>query len=166
MSYSIGGSDGPTSVFIAGQTGENWINIFGFIIIILMLLPNLIYAFYYRGQENKVVNKGMNLMEQIGRYASMFLMVFHIGIAEFGFCSVNAFLMYGVGNVLLLIAYWVAWMLYFIEPKLWKSMALAIIPIGIFLLSGIALRHFLLLISGVIFGISHIYITFKNARDI
>ena len=75
MSYSIGGADGPTSVFIAGQTGENWINIFGFIVIILMLLPNLIYAFYYRGQENKVVNKGMNLMEQIGRYASMFLMV-------------------------------------------------------------------------------------------
>lgn len=49
MSYSIGGADGPTSVFIAGQTGENWINIFGFIVIILMLLPNLIYAFYYRG---------------------------------------------------------------------------------------------------------------------
>lgn len=36
-------------------------------------------------------------------------------------------------------------------------MALAIIPICMFLLSGITLRHVLLVVSAVVFGIGHIY---------
>lgn len=166
MTYSIiGGVDGPTSVFVAGQLGWSWINIFGFILVVLMLIPNILYAFRIRGQENKVTNKVINLLEQIGRYTSMFLMVFNIGIAEFGFHSVAAFLAYGIGNILLLVIYWILWILYFKEQKLWKSMALAIIPICMFLLSGITLRHMLLVVSAVVFGIGHIYITYQNAKE-
>ncbi|MGN0403628.1 MAG: hypothetical protein ACI4F1_00250 [Bariatricus sp.] len=166
MNYSIiGGADGPNSVFVAGQIGWSWINIFGFILVVLMLLPNILYAFRFRGQENKVTNKWIILVEQIGRYASMFLMVFNIGIAEFGFQSVVAFLVYGIGNLLLLVTYWIIWILYFKEQKLWKSMALAILPTCMFLLSGITLRHVLLVVSAVVFGIGHIYITYQNAKE-
>lgn len=55
----------------------------------------------------------MNLVEQIGRYASMFLMVFNIGLAEVGFSSVGAFIVYMLGNILLMISYWTIWVLYF-----------------------------------------------------
>ena len=44
-------------------------------------------------------------------------------------------------------------------------MALAIIPICMFLLSGITLRHMLLVVSAVVFGIGHIYITYQNAKE-
>lgn len=166
MNYSIiGGADGPTSVFVAGQIGWSWINIWGFILVVLMLLPNILYAFRFRGQENKVTNKWIILVEQIGRYASMFLMVFNMGIAEFGFQSVVAFLVYGIGNLLLLVTYWIIWILYFKEQKLWKSMALAILPTCMFLLSGITLRHVFLVVSAVVFGIGHIYITYQNAKE-
>jgi len=67
----------------------------------------------FRNQENKCDNKFMNVLEQIGRYASMFLMVFNIGIAEFGFSSVGVFLLYGFGNAFLILVYWIVWMLYF-----------------------------------------------------
>lgn len=44
-------------------------------------------------------------------------------------------------------------------------MALAIIPTGIFLLSGITLRYVLLIVSAVLFGMAHIYVTYQNAKE-
>lgn len=81
----IGGADGPTSIFLGGSLGISWLNIFGLILVVLLLVPNIIYAVKEKNQENKCTNKLMNLVEQIGRYASMFLMVFNIGLAEVGF---------------------------------------------------------------------------------
>ena len=63
----IGGADGPTSVFLAGRLGGGWINVFGLCIVIAILVPNIIYAFRFRGVENKCTNKVMNIIEQIGR---------------------------------------------------------------------------------------------------
>lgn len=160
----IGGADGPTAVFVSGKIGPSWINLFGLVIVILMLLPNIIYAVKFHGLENKCKNKIMNIIEQIGRYSSMFLIVFNIGIAEFGFSSVEAFIICFVGNILLIIAYWIIWMLYYKKMILWKSMALAIIPTVIFLLSGITLRHYFLVVSAIVFGIGHIYVTYQNAK--
>ena len=160
MSYSIiGSADGPTSIFLAGKTGSDWINIFGLVFVILLLIPNIIYAFKFRSQKNKCNNKFMNVLEQIGRYASMFLMVFNIGIAEFGFSSAGAFLLYGFGNAFLMLVYWIVWMLYFYRQDFRKMMLLAVIPVCMFILNGVTLGHVLLIISGVIFGIGHISVT-------
>lgn len=165
MSNSISiieGADGPTSVFLAGNLGMNWLNLFGLIFIVLLMIPNIIYALKIKGQKNKCTNNFLNIMEQIGRYGCMFFMVFHVGKSEFGFYSVGAFLVYLVGNAVLMISYWTIWMLYFIKQTYWKQIALAIIPTCIFLLSGIALSHYLLILFGVIFGVGHIYVTNKN----
>ena len=87
----IGGSDGPTSIFLAGKVGFSWINIFGLIIVALLLIPNIIYAFKFRGVENQCRSSAMNKLEQIGRYGCMFLMIFNIGILEFSFSSIGMF---------------------------------------------------------------------------
>jgi hypothetical protein len=160
----IGGADGPTAIFVAGKIGSNWINIFGLIIVILMLLPNIIYVAKFRGVENKCKSKVMNIIEQMGKYSSIFLVIFNIGLGEFGFSSAEAFVIYFIGNTILLFVYWMIWILYFKKMVLWKSMALAIIPALIFLLSGITLRHYLLVISAIAFGIGHIYVTYQNAK--
>ena len=85
----------------------DWLNVFGLILVILLLIPNIAYAVKVKDQKNLCTNKFMNILEQIGRYACMFLMVFNIGIDEFGFGSVGAFLIYGIGNVLLMLTYWI-----------------------------------------------------------
>lgn len=161
----IGGSDGPTSIFLAGKTGANWLNVFGLIIVVLLLIPNIIYAIREKNQENRCTNKCMNILEQVGRYGSLFLMVFNIGLAEFGFPSVVAFIAYLFGNILLMLSYWLIWALYFARKTYWKQIALALIPTGIFLLSGITMLHFLLIIFAIIFGTGHIYVTSKNRAD-
>ncbi len=161
----IGGADGPTSVFIAGDLGMNWLNVFGLIFVVLLLIPNIIYAIKEKNHKNKCKNKFMNVIEQIGRYGCMFLMVFNIGIAEFGFCSVGAFVVYLFGSAFLMILYWIIWMLYFYKQTYLKQILLALVPICLFLLSGSTMRHYLLIIFGVIFGIAHIYVTNQNKGD-
>lgn len=160
----LGETDGPTSVFLAGELGGGWINVFGLVIVIFILIPNIIYVMKFRGVENKCTNKIMNVIEQIGRYACMILMVFHIGKAEFAFGSVPAFLTYLIGNALLVFGYWLVWILYFIKQSKWKSMVLAILPTAVFLVSGVALQHVLLIIAAILFGVGHIYVTWKNVE--
>ena len=143
----------------------NWVNLFGLVFVVLLLVPNIIYAFKFRNQQNRCTNKFMNAIEQIGRYGCMFLMVFNIGIAEFGFCSKAAYLVYLTGNSLLMLSYWIIWFLYFKRQTYWKQLALAIIPTCLFLLSGITMRHYLLVIFAVIFGAGHIFVTIKNRVD-
>lgn len=159
----IGGADGPTALFVTECSGMGWLNVFGLILVVLLLIPNILYAVKVRSWENLCTNQAMNALEQIGRYGCMFLMVFNIGIAELGFSSIGAFLIYLVGNACLMIAYWVIWVLYFHKQTYWKQISLAMIPTGVFLLSGITMRHILLIVFGVAFGIGHIYVTSKNA---
>lgn len=162
----IGGSDGPTSIFLAGKLGIGWLNVYGLILVILLLIPNIIYAIKFKDKKNQCTSKLMNTLEQIGRYACMFLMVFNIGIAEFGFGSIEAFLGYGIGNVLLMAAYWITWMLYFHKQTFGKQIALAVLPTCLFLLSGITMRHYLLILFGAVFGVGHIYVTSKNHTEL
>lgn len=158
----IGGADGPTSIILTGKIGYNWLNIWGFAIVVLLLVPNIIYAIKVRNQKNQCTNKLMNILEQVGRYGCMFLMVFNIGNADLGFHSIEAFLIFAFGNALLVIMYWVIWMLYFNKHKRWKQIALTVLPICLFLLCGITMQHYLLILFGIIFGIGHIYVTNKN----
>ena len=140
----------------------NWLNIFGLIFVVLLLVPNIIYAVKCRDQQNKCTNKFMNILEQIGRYGCMFLMVFNIGLLEFGFASKEAFLIYLVGNAVLMASYWIIWIFYFKGPRYWMQLTLAIIPTCLFFLCGITMQHYLLVVWSVIFGAGHIYVTNKN----
>lgn len=141
-----------------------WINAFGGIIVALMLVPNILYALRRPGGENRCRNRWMNALEQIGRYASMALMVLPLGVWEFAFPSVAAMLGYLLGNGALLAVYWVYWLLYFRKTTKDRALVLAATPTCIFLLSGLMLQHWLLAAAAVIFGVGHVYVTLKNAN--
>ena len=159
----IGGADGPTIFFLAGELGKiRWLNIFGIIIIVLIMIPNIIYMIKGEDQPDRCENKLMIVLEQIGRYSCILLMMFNIGISELGFKSIGLFFTYLLGNIILIVSYWIIWITYFKNPVFGKQIALAIIPTVIFLLCGITMMHWLLIISGIIFGVGHIYVTYKN----
>lgn len=158
----IGGADGPTVIFMANKSNFEWINFFGLIIVVLILVPNIVYALKTKTDQKKCNCKAMCIIEQIGRYACMFLMVFNVGLFEFGFASAFSFLLYCFVNAFLLILYMILWIPYALKKTLVRALPLAIIPTLIFLLSGILLRHYLLVFSAVLFGIGHIYITCKT----
>ena len=141
-----------------------WINGAGGLVVALILVPNIIYALRCPGGENKCRNVGINLLEQVGRYASMALMILPLGVWKFGFPNVAAMLIYFFGNGILLITYWAFWGLYFRKVTRIRALTLALVPTVIFLLSGLMLRHWLLVAAAVMFGVGHIYVTAQNAQ--
>lgn len=53
-----------------------WINIFGAVFIAVIMIPNIIYALKCRdGFENKWNNKGVEVVEQIGRFGCFVLYI-------------------------------------------------------------------------------------------
>lgn len=164
--YSIiGGADGPTVIFLAGKVGNgwNWMNLFGLMIVVVMLLPNILYAIKFRNAKNRCNNKAMNILEQVGRYGSMLFMVVNV-FGEYGFSSVGTFLVYLFGNGALLLGYWIVWVFFFFKQEPWMSLALAILPTLIFFISGLTLHYVLLILCAVLFGVAHIYVTWKNVK--
>lgn len=159
----IGGADGPTAIFVSSSPG--WINFFGLIIVVLLLIPNIIYAVKHRGEKQAPAGKAARITEQAGRYGCMLLMVLNIGLIKFGFGSIIGLLIYLFGNLSLLLAYWVCWISYFKEPSKEIAMLLSAIPVAIFLISGLALRHWLLVTAAVIFGAARIYVAKKPAEN-
>ena len=104
----------------------------------------------------------MNLLEQVGRYACILLMWLPLLVWEFGFASVAAMLLYFAGNGALLAAYWIVFAIYGKKKNTGLAPALAILPACIFLLSGLLLRHWLLVGFACLFAVGHLYVTQKN----
>ena len=143
-----------------------WINVFGAVIVILILIPNIIWALKNKGEKNLCTNKIMNLIEQIGRYGCIILMWLPVYVWKFGFPSVFEMILFIVGNGLLISVYWIVFAVYMKKKNAKLALTLAVLPACIFLLSGILLRHWLLVGSAVLFAVGHIFVTYKNAEQI
>lgn len=143
-----------------------WINLFGAIIVAIILIPNIIYAIKNKDEKNVCTNKAMNIIEQTGRYACIILMWLPLFVRKFGFTSVFEMLLYFIGNGALLFVYLFVFALYFGKKTNGRAMILAVLPACIFLLSGLLLRHWLLAGFAILFAIGHIYVTKKNLEAI
>ena len=141
-----------------------WINVFGAVTVALMMIPNIVYAIKNKGEQNLCTNRFMNVTEQIGRYACIVLMWLPLLVWKFGFSSEYEMILYLAGNGALLIAYWILFAVYFKHKTPGLALALAVIPACIFFLSGVLLRHWLLVGFAVLFAVGHIYVTKENAR--
>lgn len=138
-----------------------WINLINAVIILLLLIPNIIYEARRSTPPSKCA-MAVRITEQIARYTCIALMILPIFVWEFGFKSVGEMLAYVVTDGLLLLAYYAFWIPYFKRETKAVALALAILPSCIFLMSGLLLRHWLLVAGAIIFGICHIYITLKR----
>ena len=139
-----------------------WINVFGAIIVVLMLVPNVVYALKNRGEENRCTNRWMNLLEQIGRYGCIAFMWFPLLVGKFSFRSVPEMTLYLGGNGALLVVYWFVYARYLRERTRRRALTLAVVPACIFLMSGLLLRHWLLVVFALFFAVGHIYVTTQN----
>ena len=141
-----------------------WINLFGGIIVLLMLIPNIVYALKNREERNLCTNRVMNVVEQAGRYGCIVWMWLPLLVWKFGFRSASEMLLYFLGNGVLLVAYWLVFARYMRKKTAKGALVLAILPACIFLLSGLLLRHWLLVVFGLLFAVGHIYVTTINAK--
>ncbi|MDF2586822.1 MAG: putative rane protein [Anaerocolumna sp.] len=140
----------------------SWLNLYGIIIITIIMIPNIIFGLKHKEHINYCTNKYINFLEQIGRYGSMFFIIFNIGILESGFRSNEVFAIWLIIVIILVLLYLICWVIYFKRVDKKFAMALAIIPSILFIVTGFMMRDYLLLISGILFSIGHIYVTTVN----
>lgn len=140
------------------------INVFGAVFIVVIMVPNIVYAVKCRdGFENKWSNKGVEIIERIGRFGCFGFMVVNIPGTWFGWWSDEAFAMYLIVNSVLVILYCLIWILCFRKNTVFKAVALSGIPTVVFLFSGIMSRSVLLIVASLLFAPAHILISYKNA---
>ena len=94
----------------------------------------------------------------------MLLMIVPLFVGEFGFSPLEFMFNYLIGNLILLVFYYIFWVLFAKNKSLNKALALAAIPTLIFINSAISVKHWTLLVFALLFGASHIYITYINNK--
>ena len=142
-----------------------WFNVFGLVFIVVIMIPNIIFAIRYSdGFQNKYSNKGIEVIEQIGRFGCFGSMILNFPGTCFGWWSNEAFAIYLIVDTLLIALYCIIWVACWKKNNIFRALALSIIPSVIFLFSGIMSRSISLFITSILFAPSHILISHKNAK--
>lgn len=143
-----------------------WFNIFGLIFTSVIMVPNIVFEIKCKdGFENKWENKYVEIIEQVGRFGCFGFMIFNIPGTYFGWRSDEAFALYLIVDVVLVMFYCIIWIICFKRSSIFRALALSIIPSILFLFSGIMSRSVLLIITSLLFAPSHIFISYKNAKS-
>ena len=142
-----------------------WFNAFGLILIIIIMIPNVIFAVKRKnGFVNKWHNKAVEIIEQIGRLGCFVFMIFNVPGTCFGWWFNEAFLVYLIVNSLLVVLYCTIWAICWNKSGVFRALTLSIIPSAIFLFSSVIGGSILLLIASLLFAPTHILISYKNAK--
>lgn len=140
-----------------------WFNYYGLILVVIIMIPNIVYAIKHTDSAPLYHNKIAEIFEQIGRYACMAFMVFNLPYTWIGFYFPHAEVVYIVVNALFVLAYCLIWVLLWHRDGLVKSLLLSILPSCVFLFSGAMIVSLPLVVFAIGFVATHILISVKNA---
>ena len=147
---------------------NTFFNPFGLIIMILIMIPNIIYAIKCKENFVKLPQtkfwKIIETFEQIGRYSCFACMIFNIPGTYFGFTSKLSFVIYLIVNFVFISAYCIIWIFCFNKNNLFKAISLSVLPSVVFFLSGFLSHSVLLTIGAIIFAPCHILISVKSCK--
>ena len=141
-----------------------WFNYVGLIIIVLIMVPNVVYALKHRSQGNNNVPTYVVVLENLGRYASMFFLVFNIPNTWFSFFVPTGMLFYILVNSVLVVTYIALFIAFWNKTGMAKALWLSILPSLVFLYSGAMIVSIPLMISSLLFAFTHVYISIRNAH--
>ena len=139
-----------------------WINAVNAFAVICLIAVNILCARRGLADSWKSRHTAVNVFEQIGRCGCMALMILPLTAGwEFGFASPGRMIAWLVLTFVLLAAYSILWAC---KRKGGKAVlyALAVLPVCLFLQSGVLLRHWLLAAFALLFGVFPLWIVQEN----
>ena len=143
----------------------DWFNWYGLGAMLCILLPNLLYSARPHSTEEHCKQNWLLILETLLRFACFALMVACIPELHAGFATDadRVRWLWWVGALIAL--YWGFWGLFFWKgPALWNALPLALLPCGVFALTGLWMRSPLLLVCTAGFVVAHVAITIINTR--
>ena len=144
----------------------SWFNGYGLLFIVIILIPNIVYAVRMPAAAASYRNRALETVEQIGRYGCMVLMAFHIPYTYGGFWFQGAQTAYLAVNSILVAAYCLLWVVFWRKHHLGKALALSVLPTLVFVFSAVLLCNLPLFVFAVLFGVAHIQISCRQAETI
>ncbi len=141
---------------------KDWINFYGLLIVVIILLPNIIDAWTRQEIfENKYHNKTALILEQAVRFGCMAFMAVKLpGLHTDLFPGAET--VYLCLSFTLVLLYCLGWILLRRESSVRKALVLSIIPSVLFLESGILTLSIPLVVFSIIFSVCHILISYKT----
>lgn len=135
------------------------VNVYGLIIAVMLLVPHIIYVRTHTYDKNKFTNRAMVYIDRTGRFFSLFLMAFNLGVLEQGFTEPKAlmerFWMITVG--VLTLVYLLLWLLFFKTGSKGVALAITFVSAFIIIFSGIIQVKTLLMTAGIVYLIGELY---------
>ena len=130
----------------------------------LILLPNIAFAALNKdGFKNAYDNKPLAICEQIGRFGCFILMIVNVPYTYFGFRFNYALAAYLAVKGVLTFVYLLGWIVLWKKPGVLRALLLSITPSAIFMFSGVMLTNVPLSVLAILFAITHITLSYKNA---
>lgn len=142
-----------------------WINLFGALTAALLLIPYIIFEIKFKSRKRRPTGKLVTVAEKTLWGICSFLMVVNIGFFEFGFQMKSLFIIYLIGNVLLLTVYYIVCLSMLSKPCLGKRVTVAVIAMLVFCLSGVTLANILLIVFASLFGTCHIFVASQDEYE-
>lgn len=143
-----------------------WFNLTGLIFVVVLLIPNIIYAATNKdGFADKFNNKLVETGEQIGRFGCFILMFIQLPYVTLGYIYDGAQTLYLILGIVLLALYCGGWIVFRKKNSVAKALTLSILPSVLFLESGILTLNIPLVVLSVVFAICHITISYKNTVE-
>lgn len=144
----------------------DWFNWYGTVIVAFLMVPNLFFLMKQKEQSHKAYrNLKLEIPEQIGRIGCIIFMMLQIPYACRGVWLANGWIVYCVGNGILLAAYVAFWILCWNRYPRFRALSLSILPSVLFLWSGILTANLPLLATVLLFAPTHIAINWKTVSD-
>lgn len=141
-----------------------WINAVNAAAVVFLIAVNLIAARRGIAGDFRSRHAVVNVLEQIGRYGCMALMILPLTAGwEFGFSAEWRMVAWLLLTVLLLVIYAVLWGF---KRRGSKTVlyGLALVPVCLFLANGVLLSHWALAAFALLFGAAHLWIVCENVR--
>lgn len=137
------------------------VNIYGLLFAVVLLIPHIIFAKTHRYDLKNIDNRAMLYIERIGKYGSIFLMSFNIGVLEEGFTSPLMEQFWFIFTAVMSVFYILLWVLLFRKPCKTVSTLITVVFGIIVIISGLLQVKTLLLTAGIVYLIGEIYVNKK-----
>ena len=132
----------------------------------VLILPHIFYRRRHRIDKTAYANQGMYYIDRMGRFGSLFLMSFHLGVLERGFTEPKELMMrfWLISTAALLAVYLLLWGMFFKRERKHTAYLIVAVSAVIIVFSGILQVNTLLFTFGFVYLIGELYVVKQHFK--
>lgn len=153
------------SLFDGFSIELGWITVFGGIIVLLLVIPQIIFLIKFRNRKRRRVPEAVPIIEKGLWGLCCVLTIMNASFFKYGFDSTTLFIIYLLGNLVLLLIYYITWISFFVKPSFGKRVTVAVVAVLVFCLSGVTLTDIYLIVAASLFGTCHIFLVSQDEYE-